>query len=36
LSVVDHADHFFSGHLHQLDQAITTWLVRRHPELTHS
>jgi len=36
LSVVDHADHFFSGHFHQLDQAITTWLVRRHPELTHS
>jgi len=36
LSIVDRADHFFSGHLHQLDQAITTWLVRRHPELARS
>jgi pimeloyl-ACP methyl ester carboxylesterase len=36
LTVVDHADHFFAGHLHQLDQAITTWLVCRHPELAHS
>jgi alpha/beta superfamily hydrolase len=36
LAIVDHAGHFFSGHLHQLDQAITTWLVRRHPELVHS
>lgn len=33
LVIVDHADHFFSGHLHQLDQAITNWVVRRHPEL---
>ncbi len=36
LVIVDHADHFFSGHLHQLDQAITNWVVRRHPELTPS
>ncbi len=36
LAIVEHADHFFSGHLHQLDRAITTWLVRRHPELAHS
>jgi len=35
LIIVDHADHFFSGHLHQLDQAITAWLLRRHPELAH-
>jgi alpha/beta superfamily hydrolase len=36
LVIVDHADHFFSGHLHQLDQAITNWVVRRHPELARS
>jgi len=36
LAIVAHADHFFSGHLQQLDRAITTWLVRRHPELAHS
>jgi alpha/beta superfamily hydrolase len=36
LVIVDHADHFFSGHLHQLDQAITRWVVRRHPELARS
>ena len=33
LVFVDHADHFFSGHLRLLDQAITTWLVGRHPAL---
>ena len=36
LAIVEHADHFFSGHLHQLDHAITTWLARRHPELSRS
>lgn len=36
LVFVDHADHFFAGHLHQLDHAITAWLIRRHPELAHS
>ena len=34
LAIVDHADHFFSGHLRELDQAITIWLIGRHPELT--
>jgi uncharacterized protein len=33
LSFVQDADHFFAGFLDQLDQAITTWLVERHPEL---
>jgi uncharacterized protein len=33
LSFVQDADHFFAGHLEQLDQAITTWLVERHPDL---
>ena len=33
LVFVDHADHFFSGHFRFLDQAITTWLVGRHPAL---
>ena len=36
LVIVDHADHFFSGHLLQLDQAITNWVVRRHPTLARS
>jgi alpha/beta superfamily hydrolase len=30
---VQGADHFFTGHLDQLDQAITAWLTERHPEL---
>ncbi len=30
---VQGADHFFAGRLDQLDQAITTWLMERHPEL---
>ncbi len=33
LSFVQGADHFFAGHLDQLDQAITTWLMERYPEL---
>ncbi len=33
LVIVDHSDHFFTGHLHQVDLAITNWVVRRHPEL---
>jgi uncharacterized protein len=34
LCFVQDADHFFAGHLEQLDDAITTWLTQRHPELT--
>jgi uncharacterized protein len=33
LSFIQGADHFFTGHLEQLDDAITTWLTERHPEL---
>ncbi len=33
LSFVQGADHFFTGHLKQLDEAITTWLRERHPQL---
>jgi uncharacterized protein len=33
LTFVQNADHFFTGHLDQLDEAITTWLLQRHPEL---
>jgi uncharacterized protein len=33
LVFVPQADHFFAGHLDQLDQAITTWLIERHPQL---
>jgi uncharacterized protein len=33
LVFVQGADHFFAGHLEQLDQAITEWLVEKHPGL---
>jgi uncharacterized protein len=33
LFFVHDADHFFAGKLDQLDQAITNWLMERHPEL---
>lgn len=33
LVLVPGADHFFAGHLDQVDQAITTWLMERHPQL---
>jgi uncharacterized protein len=36
LVFIDHADHFFTGHLAEFDQAITTWLTERHPELANS
>jgi uncharacterized protein len=33
LVVVDDADHFFAGHLAEFDQAISNWMIERHPEL---
>jgi alpha/beta superfamily hydrolase len=36
LSVINDADHFFAGHLPEVDRAITAWLVARHPELASS
>jgi alpha/beta superfamily hydrolase len=33
LVVVEGADHFFTGKLDQLDDAITAWLTQQHPEL---
>jgi uncharacterized protein len=36
LSFIQGADHFFSGYLEHLDQAITSWLLERHPELRKS
>jgi uncharacterized protein len=33
LVVVDHADHFFAGHLDEFNSAITAWLTERHPTL---
>ncbi|HTP68740.1 MAG TPA: alpha/beta family hydrolase [Dongiaceae bacterium] len=33
LVFVQDADHFFAGHLEELDGAICTWMVERHPEL---
>jgi uncharacterized protein len=33
LVFVQGADHFFAGHLEELDQAITSWVMERHPGL---
>lgn len=33
LSFIQGADHFFTGYLGHLDQAITSWLTERHPQL---
>jgi uncharacterized protein len=31
--IVPGADHFFVGQLNEMDEALTAWLVERHPEL---
>jgi len=33
LVVIEHADHFFAGHLDEFNTAISAWLEQRHPEL---
>jgi alpha/beta superfamily hydrolase len=33
VEIVMGGDHFFTGHLPELDQAIAGWLVERHPAL---
>ncbi len=33
VAIVAGGDHFFTGHLPELDQAIAGWLLERHPEL---
>lgn len=33
LVLVQDADHFFAGHLNELDRAISDWLTERHAEL---
>jgi len=33
VAIVPGGDHFFAGHLPDLDRAITEWLLGRHPEL---
>ena len=33
VAVVTGGDHFFAGHLPELDQVIAQWLLERHPEL---
>lgn len=34
VAIVRGGDHFFAGHLAELDQAIAAWLRERHPELS--
>jgi uncharacterized protein len=31
--IIRRGDHFFAGHLDEMDQAIADWLVERHPRL---
>jgi uncharacterized protein len=33
VAIVAGGDHFFTGHLPELDHAIVEWLLERHPEL---
>jgi alpha/beta superfamily hydrolase len=33
VSIVSGGDHFFAGHLPELDRAIAAWLLERHPDL---
>jgi hypothetical protein len=33
VSIIAGGDHFFAGHLTELDRVIAEWLVERHPEL---
>jgi hypothetical protein len=33
IAFVPHADHFFAGHLEELDAALTSWLTARHKGL---
>jgi hypothetical protein len=33
VTVVTGGDHFFTGHLAELDRAISEWLLERHPQL---
>jgi len=34
VAIVAGGDHFFKGHLPELDRTIAEWLLERHPELT--
>ncbi len=34
VAIVGGGDHFFTGHLPELDRTIAKWLLERHPELT--
>jgi alpha/beta superfamily hydrolase len=36
VAIVTGGDHFFAGHLAEVDRAIGEWLLERHPELTAS
>src|SRR4029077_11929070 len=32
IAVIPGADHFFAGHLAELDKTIADWLIARHPD----
>jgi alpha/beta superfamily hydrolase len=36
VAIVHGADHFFTGHLEEVNREISDWLIARHPELTAS
>ena len=33
IAIISGADHFFAGHLPELDRAIAAWLMTQHPDL---
>ena len=33
VAIISDGDHFFTGHLPELDRSIAEWLLERHPEL---
>jgi alpha/beta superfamily hydrolase len=33
LAIIPAADHFFAGHLPELDRTIAAWLIAQHPDL---
>jgi hypothetical protein len=36
LEIIAGGDHFFAGHLAELDSTIAAWLIKRHPDLAAS
>jgi len=33
VAIISGADHFFAGHLPEMDRTIAAWLMAQHPDL---